>query len=107
MKNIDKYKVRFPIGCIVKHKHCDLMYKVIDYKYVKGFKNHCNVLYEHFVVFETLFYPEEKIGEINTFEIDILNEYTISNIEYLDKIISERNKSKLIKVEKYEQLRLF
>lgn len=107
MKNIDKYKVEFPIGCIIKHKHCDLMYEIVDYKYVKGFKNHCNVLSEHFVVCKILFYPEEEIGEICTLYIDSLREFIISNIEYLDKIVIDRNKRKLIKVEKYEQLRLF
>lgn len=109
MKNIEKLKEKYPIGSIIKHNCCNLMYEIIDYKHKKGHKNYYGFLSEEFVVFKTLYYPKENIGKIITFDIDVLREYKLSNLDYLSKIINERNlkelKDKL--VEKYEQLTLF
>lgn len=109
MKKIEKYKEKYPIGSIIKHNCCNLMYEIIDYKFEKDHKNYYGVLSEEFVVFKTLYYPQEDIGKVQVFYIDHLREFKLSNLDYLSKIINERNlkqlKDKL--VEKYEQLTLF
>ena len=109
MKNIEKWKEKYPIGSIIKHNCCNLMYEIIDYKYEKGHKNYYGVLCENFVIVKNLYYPKERIGVKYCFYIDYLREFKISSKDYLNEIIELRNLKEYeeSKIEKYEQLRLF
>ena len=109
MEKIEKMKQKFPVGSIIKHKCCNLMYEIIDYEYKKGYKNYYGYLLEEFVVLKTLYFPKEKIGQLNTFDMYMLREFNLSNINYLNKLLKERKEKELkeSKIEKYEQLTLF
>lgn len=109
MKKIEKWKNKYPIGSVIKHNCCNLMYQIIDYKFEKGHKNYYGVLSEEFVVLKILYYPEDKIDQLEIYYIDYLREFKESNFEYLEKLLKKRRKDKIenLKIEKFEQLRLF
>ena len=109
MKKIEKWELKYPIGTILKHNSCNLMYEVIDYQFELGHKNYCGVLLEEFVVLKTLYYPENKIDQLEIYYIDYLREFKESNFEYLEKLLEKRKKDKIenLKIEKFEQLKLF
>ena len=92
MKKINKMKEKFPIGSIVKHKVCNLMYEIVDYRYQEGHINTLGVLQEEFVSLKVLYYPPEKIGEVHEFYMSYLNEFRLSDRNYLEELINKRKK---------------
>ena len=109
MNKIEKWKEKFPIDSIIKHKSCNLMYEIIDFKYLENHKNYYGILDENFVIIKTLFFPKDKIGKIDTYYIHFLKEFELSNLDYLNMLFELRNKKEQEerKKEKYEQLKLF
>lgn len=90
MKKINKMKEKFPIGSIVKHKACFLIYEVMDYRYQEGYKNSSGVLQEEFVSLKVLYYPPEEIGKVHEFYMSYLNEFKMSDRKYLEELINKR-----------------
>lgn len=90
MKKINKMKEKFPIGSIVKHKACSLIYEIVDYRYQKGYKNSSGVLQEEFVSLKVLYYPPEEIGKVHEFYMSYLNELRLSDRNYLEELINKR-----------------
>lgn len=90
MKKINKMKEKFPIGSIVKHKACSLIYEIVDYRYQEGYKNTSGVLQEEFVSLKVLYYPLEEIGKVHEFYMSYLNEFKMSDRNYLEELINKR-----------------
>lgn len=62
---------KYPINSIIIHKHCNLTYKIINYKYD---------LFGEYVILKNLYNKKttwNKYGEITTFYIEILKEYKL------------------------------
>ena len=66
--NLKQAEKIFPIGTIIKHKQCNLKYKVIKYSYD---------LFGEYVtlknIYKTMMY--NKLNQKTTFYLDILKEY--------------------------------
>lgn len=89
MKTIEKLKAKYPIGSILKHKHCSLMYKVIDFEFRPGYTVN-KILVEHWVHLEILFYPKDKIGTKMIIHLSYLKELELSSEEYLNMLLEKR-----------------
>lgn len=89
MNTIDKLKVKYPIGSILKHKYCNLMYRVIDYEYRPCYTTN-KILREHWVHLEILFYPKDKIGTTRVLHVSFLKELELSSEDYLNELIKKR-----------------
>lgn len=90
MVKIEQLKAKYPIGSILKHKRCNLMYRVIDYEYRPGYTAN-KVLVEHWVRLEILFYPKDKIGTTRVLHVSFLKELVLSSEDYLNVLIEKRN----------------
>ena len=66
------------------------MYQIIDYKFEKGHKNYYGLLSEEFVGLKTLYYPQDKIDQLEIYYIDNLREFKESNFEYLQKLLENK-----------------
>lgn len=93
MEKLEKLKAKYPIGSILKHKHCNLMYRVINFEYNPR-ETVNKVLTEIWVHLEILFYPLDEVGKIKVIGSQYLRELEISSEDYLNKLLEKRGKRK-------------
>lgn len=84
-----KYKAKYPIGSILKHKACNLMMKVVDYKFIPGNHNAYNILREEAVVVESIYSLINKCGDLSVFYVDVLDQYKIITEDECNNILNK------------------
>lgn len=85
-----KYKAKYPIGSILKHKACDLMMRVVDYKFCPGHLNAYKILCEEHVVVEHIYSPNNRIGDSSVYYVDVLDQFKIITVDECNNILNKR-----------------
>lgn len=90
MEKLEKLKTKYPIGSILKHKHCHLFYEVVEYEFRPAYTVGCStnrVYGEEWVHLKILFYPKDKIGTIKVIHTSYLRELELSSLEYVNRLL--------------------
>lgn len=85
-----KYKAKYPIGSILKHKACDLMMKVVDYKFYPGHLNAYKILCEEHVVVEHIYSLINRRRDLSVFYVDVLDQFKIITVDECNNILNKR-----------------